>query len=114
MTRKHTNSLDMQKRFQILDWLRAHPDDLPNMTGDEIVAAVSESINHPCTLAQVRDIAKAANMRWAVKRKQPSGKTGSGGRMDRLEARIANIEAQLGITLPSDDELPGFLKRQAE
>ncbi len=113
MTRKHTNSLNMQKRIQILDWLRAHPDDLPNMTGDEIVTAVSESINHSCTLAQVRDIAKAANMRWQIK-KTWSKKSGSAGRMDRLEARIANIEKQLGITLPDDDELPGFLKRQAE
>ena len=103
--RKPPTNLSMQKRIQILDWLRAHPDDLPNMGGQEIISAVSESINHPCTLNQIRQIAKAANMRWKIKKTMPTGKTGSAGRMDKLEARIANIEQQLGISLPTDDEL---------
>ena len=103
--RKPPTMLTMQKRIQLLDWLRAHPDDLPNMTGPEVVKAVTDSINHPCTLHQIRETAKAANMRWQIKKSMPKGKTGVAGRMDRLEARIANIEQQLGISLPTDDEL---------
>ena len=90
--RKPPTVLTMQKRIQLLDWLRAHPNDLPNMSGNEIVKAVSDSINHPCSLNQIRQTAKAANMQWKIKKTMPSGKTGTGGRMDRLEARIKELE----------------------
>ena len=117
--RKHPNTLNMQKRIQILDWLRAHSNDILNMTGPEIVKAVTDSINHSCTLHQIRETAKAANMRWQIKKSMPKGKTGASGRMDRLEARIKELEMWciatangLGIQppenlipLPSDDEL---------
>ncbi len=116
--RKHHNTLTIQKRIQILDWLRAHPDDLPNMTSTEIVKAVSEFINHSCSLNQIRQTARAGNMRWQIKRSMPSGKTGSAGRMDKLEARILELERwcletadNLGSPppfvnpLPTDEEL---------
>ncbi len=112
--RKSPTTLTMQKRIQLLDWLRAHPDDIPNMTGPEIIAAVSASINHSCSLNQIRQTAKAANMQWKIKKTMPSGKTGIGGRMDRLEARIKELEMWctktangLGIQPPELIPLPG-------
>ena len=113
--RKPPTILNMQKRIQILDWLRAHPDDILNMTGPEIIKAVSESINHSCNLNQIRQIAKAGNLRWQIKKSMPSGKTGTGGRMDKLEARIKTLETwcyntavELGVKLPeTPSDLPG-------
>ena len=91
------NSLNAAKQIQIVDWLRQHNDDLPNMTSDEITAAIAEQINNPVTLAQVRNLAKAANLRWAIKIERQRNPNSQAGKIGQLEDRVAQLEEAVQI-----------------
>lgn len=103
--RKHTHSLNFEQRVRMVDWLRANADKLAGMAPDEIVKVCGESIGHPCSLMQVREAAKASKVPWVHKRRRAANGNDK-TRLGRLEARIANIEQQLGIKPPAETELP--------
>lgn len=108
----HTNSLNMEQRIKLSDWLRAERGIIPNHTVAELVEKAKAHLGRSCSAQQLRDIAKASGVNWNPKVERavanPSRMTILERRVTALEAWCETIAAQLGVAkpeLPSDEDL---------
>ncbi len=117
-TTRQINALTIKERIQMLDWIRAHKHEIPQMSGKQILKLVVKAIGHPCSLEQIRKTARADGVEWKTRNTQIN-RAAIKSRMEVLEARVIELEAWCiatanglgvkppnGITkLPSDEEL---------